>query len=61
MKKLLSIFGAFVFMFSLIACGGGEATEEATTEEAATEEVATEEAATEEAATEEETTEEAAE
>ena len=31
MKKLLSIFGAFVFMFSLIACGGGEAT----TEEAA--------------------------
>ena len=41
MKKLLSIFGAFVFMFSLIACGGGEAT----TEEAATEEETTEEAA----------------
>ena len=45
MKKLLSIFGVLVFMCSLIACGGGEATEGATTEEAATEEETTEEAA----------------
>ena len=38
MKKLLSIFGVLVFMFSLIACGGGEATEEAATEDEAQEE-----------------------